>query len=229
MFKVIPVLDLMNNEAVSGKSGNRSTYTPLNTVYAPNSDPVQIANGLKLNGANEIYIADLDLIEKQGHNLYKIREVNTILPVMLDSGIKDFDSFKFYLDFAYKLIVATETIESVEELEKIFNTFPRERIVVSVDIKDGKLYSNNLDLTLEEFKDVLRKINPNEIILLNISDVGTGNGYDTKFLDEFAEFKDKIIIGGGVNPEDISKLEDEGVNKALIGTALHNGKISILQ
>ena len=50
-----------------------------------------------------------------------------------------------------------------------------------------------------------------------------------KILDEFAEFKDKIIIGGGVNPEDISKLENEGVNKALIGTALHNGKISILQ
>lgn len=228
MIEIVPVLDLIGNQAVSGKSGNRSTYTPLNTIYAPNSDPLNIANGLELNGAKEIYIADLDLIEKQGNNLYKIKDVNTVLPVMLDCGIRDFESFKFYLDFAYKLIVATETIESIDEMRKIFNTFPRERIVVSVDIKDGQLYSNNLDMSLEEFRDVLRELDPNEIILLNISDVGTGNGYDIRFLDDFKEFKDKIIIGGGINQEDLEPLERYGVKKALIGTALHNGSISIL-
>ncbi|MCI6930314.1 MAG: HisA/HisF family protein [Methanobrevibacter boviskoreani] len=228
MIEIVPVLDLIGNQAVSGKSGNRSTYTPLNTIYAPNSDPLNIANGLELNGAKEIYIADLDLIEKQGNNLYKIKDVNTVLPVMLDCGIRDFESFKFYLDFAYKLIVATETIESIDEMRKIFNTFPRERIVVSVDIKDGQLYSNNLDMNLEEFRDVLRELDPNEIILLNLSDVGTGNGYDIRFLDDFKEFKDKIIIGGGINQEDLEPLERYGVKKALIGTALHNGSISIL-
>lgn len=228
MIEIVPVLDLIGNQAVSGKSGNRSTYTPLNTIYAPNSDPLNIANGLELNGAKEIYIADLDLIEKQGNNLYKIKDVNTVLPVMLDCGIRDFESFKFYLDFAYKLIVATETIESIDEMRKIFNTFPRERIVVSVDIKDGQLYSNNLDMNLEEFRDVLRELDPNEIILLNLSDVGTGNGYDIRFLDDFKEFNDKIIIGGGINQEDLEPLERYGVKKALIGTALHNGSISIL-
>ena len=228
MIEIVPVLDLIGNQAVSGKSGNRSTYTPLNTIYAPNSDPLNIANGLELNGAKEIYIADLDLIEKQGNNLYKIKDVNTVLPVMLDCGIRDFESFKFYLDFAYKLIVATETIESIDEMRKIFNTFPRERIVVSVDIKDGQLYSNNLDMNLEEFRDVLRELDPNEIILLNISDVGTGNGYDIRFLDDFKEFKDKIIIGGGINQEDLEPLERYGVKKALIGTALHIGSISII-
>ena len=228
MIEIVPVLDLIGNQAVSGKSGNRSTYTPLNTIYAPNSDPLNIANGLELNGAKEIYIADLDLIEKQGNNLYKIKDVNTVLPVMLDCGIRDFESFKFYLDFAYKLIVATETIESIDEMRKIFNTFPRERIVVSVDIKDGQLYSNYFDMNLEEFRDVLRELDPNEIILLNISDVGTGNGYDIRFLDVFKEFKDKIIIGGGINQEDLEPLERYGVKKALIGTALHNGSISIL-
>ena len=29
MLEIIPVLDLMNSVAVSGKSGNRDTYTPL--------------------------------------------------------------------------------------------------------------------------------------------------------------------------------------------------------
>ena len=47
MLEIIPVLDLMNSVAVSGKSGNRETYTPLKTIYASSSDPVEIANSLK--------------------------------------------------------------------------------------------------------------------------------------------------------------------------------------
>ena len=61
MIKKIPVLDLKDGQAVSGKSGLRDTYQPLQTVFAPSSNPVEIAQGLKLNGADELYIADLDL------------------------------------------------------------------------------------------------------------------------------------------------------------------------
>ena len=60
MIKKIPVIDLKENLAVSGKSGMRDTYKPLNTIFANSSSPVDIANGLKLNGADEMYIADLD-------------------------------------------------------------------------------------------------------------------------------------------------------------------------
>ena len=34
MLEIIPVIDLMNSVAVSGKSGNRSEYTPLKTIYS---------------------------------------------------------------------------------------------------------------------------------------------------------------------------------------------------
>ena len=226
MLEIIPVLDLMNSIAVSGKSGNRETYTPLLSVFSSNSEPVDIANNLKLNNAKEIYIADLDLIEKKGHNLDKIKMVNTILPVMLDSGIRDFKSFEFYLDFAYKLIVATETLESIEELYKIFDKFPKERIVVSVDIKNNKLYSNNLDIGLNDFKKELKSINPNEIILLDISGVGTNEGFNKDLINTFTEFKDKLILGGGINKNEIYDISKFGIKKVLIGSALHNGDIS---
>lgn len=228
MLEIIPVLDLMNSIAVSGKSGNRGTYTPLNSVFASNSEPVSIANNLKINGAKQIYIADLDLIEKKGHNLDVIKMINTILPVMLDSGIKNFDSFKFYLDYAYKLIVATETLDSIEELHKIFDKFPKERIVVSVDIKNDKLFSQNLDISLTDFKDELKIIDPNEIILLDISKVGTKSGFNKELINDFSEFKDKIILGGGINKEEISDINQSGIKKVLLGSALHNGDISLL-
>lgn len=228
MIKKIPVIDLKQHQAVSGKSGMRDTYQPLNTVFAPSANPVEIAQGLKLNGADEMYIADLDLIESNGHNISDIKMVNTILPVMFDGGVKNCEGFEFFLDYAYKVIVPSETLESIEEMEKIFEKYPKERIVVSIDTKNNELLANHLDMSLDEFKDVLLKLDPNEIILLDITGVGTEKGYNEKLLEEFSELKEKLIIAGGLNKDSLSELESQGIKKVLIGTSLHSGEVNLL-
>jgi phosphoribosylformimino-5-aminoimidazole carboxamide ribotide isomerase len=228
MIKKIPVIDLKQHQAVSGKSGMRDTYTPLKTVFAPSSSPVEIAQGLKLNGADEMYIADLDLIESQGHNIDDIKMVNTILPVMFDGGVKNLEGFEFFLDYAFKIIVPTETIESIDEMRKIFEKYPKERIVVSVDVKNNELLSKNFDLSLAEFKEILMELDPNEIILLDITGVGTEKGYNRNLLEEFADLKDKLIIAGGLNKNSLSELDSLGIKKVLIGTSLHSGEVKLL-
>ena len=228
MIKKIPVIDLKQHQAVSGKSGMRETYKPLNTVFAPSANPIEIAQGLKLNGADEMYIADLDLIDSHGHNINDIKMVNTILPVMLDAGVKDAESFAFFLDYAFKVIVPTETIESIDEIEEIFENYPKERIVISIDVKNNELYSKKLDLNLDDFKKVLKVLDPNEIILLDISSVGTEKGYNKELLDKFSEFKDKLIVAGGLNKESIGELDSLGIKKVLIGTSLHSGEVNLL-
>lgn len=228
MIKKIPVIDLKQHQAVSGKSGMRDTYQPLRTVFASSSSPVDIANGLRLNGADEMYIADLDLIESNGHNINDVKMVNTILNVMFDGGVKNLEGFEFFLDYAFKIIVPTETIESLEEIEKIFEKYPKERIVISVDVKDDELLAKNMDIDLQEFKEFLKRIGPNEIILLDISGVGTEKGYNEKLLEEFDDLKDKLIIAGGLNRDSLNELESLGIKKVLIGTSLHSGEVSLL-
>lgn len=228
MLKKIPVIDLKQHQAVSGKSGMRDTYTPLNTVFASSSNPVEIAQGLKLNGADEMYIADLDLIESHGHNIDDIKMANTILPVMFDGGVKNLEAFEFFLDYAYKIIVPTETLESIDEMKKIFEKYPKERIVVSVDVKNNELLSKNFDLSLAEFKEILRELDPNEIILLDITGVGTEKGYNKQLLDEFEDLKDKLIIAGGLNKQSIGELDALGIKKVLIGTSLHSGEVDLI-
>lgn len=228
MIKKIPVLDLKGGQAVSGKSGLRDTYQPLQTVFAPSSNPVEIAQGLKLNGADELYIADLDLIESNGHNINDIKMVNTIVPVILDGGVKNVESFSFFLDYAFKIIVPTETLESLDDLYEIFEKYPKERIVVSVDVKDNELFSKNLDLTLHEFKKILSEIDASQIILLDISGVGTNQGYNKDLLKEFEDMKDKLIIAGGLNKDSINELQELGIKKVLVGTSLHSGEITII-
>ena len=228
MIKKIPVIDLKQHQAVCGKSGMRDTYQPLSTVFASSSNPVEIAQGLKLNGADEMYIADLDLIESQGHNINDIKMVNTVIPVMFDGGVKNCESFEFFLDYAFKVIVPTETLESIEEMETIFEKYPKERIVVSIDTKDSELLAKHLDVSLSELKEILIRLNPNEIILLDITGVGTEKGYNKKLLDEFGELKDKLIIAGGLNKDSLVELESLGIKKVLIGTSLHSGEVKIL-
>ena len=228
MIKKIPVIDLKDGHAVSGKSGLRDTYQPLQTVFSSSSNPIEIAQGLKINGAGEMYIADLDLIEGNGHNINDIKMVNTILPVILDAGVKNAESFEFFLDYAFKIIIPTETLESVDEIYKIFDKFPKQRIVISVDVKDDELYSKNLDLTLQEFKEILKEVDPDEIILLDISAVGTEKGYNEKLLNLFDDMKDRLIIAGGLNKNSIGELESLGIKKVLVGTSLHSGEITII-
>ncbi|WP_458404834.1 HisA/HisF family protein [Methanobrevibacter sp.] len=228
MIKKIPVIDLKQHHAVSGKSGMRDTYQPLKTVFASSSNPVEIAQGLKLNGADEMYIADLDLIESQGHNINDIKLINTIIPVIFDGGVKNLEGFEFFLDYAFKIIVPTETLESIDELRKIFEKYPKERIVVSVDVKNNELLAKHMDLSLKEFKEILIELDPNDIILLDITGVGTEKGYNEYLLNEFEDLKDKLIIAGGLNKESLGELDSLGIKRVLIGTSLHSGEVKIL-
>ena len=97
---IIPVLDIKNGEAVSGKSGMRETYKPIKTVFTDSSDPLKIAASLKNAGAQRMYIADLDAIEGTGSNLNVIKEINRIIPVMLDAGANDVCSVERILNVA---------------------------------------------------------------------------------------------------------------------------------
>jgi phosphoribosylformimino-5-aminoimidazole carboxamide ribotide isomerase len=227
MLEIIPVLDLMSGIAVSGKSGQRDTYQPLKSVYSSSPNPVEIAHSLKQQGARQIYIADLDALEKKGSNLEIVKSINHLLPVMLDCGVRDLNSFEFALNFAQKIIIGTETLESLDNLYKIFEKYPSERIVVSVDIKNGELFSNSLDMFLEEFRDNLLDLNPSEIILLDISQVGTEKGFNKKLIDKFSTIKESLILGGGITPEEIPDIDSEGIKKVLIGSALHKGSVRL--
>jgi phosphoribosylformimino-5-aminoimidazole carboxamide ribotide isomerase len=223
---IIPVLDLKNGHAVSGKSGKRDTYTQLKTVYHHSSNPEKIAHALRNSGAERIYIADLDAIEGKGFNRDVIRRVNNIIPVMLDCGAHNLESTLKGLEISSKVIVATETIESPQELKKILGKVPEERLVISVDLKDGEILSKS-GLGCNEMVKILDENTPQEIILLDISRVGTFKGINELFISKFKKLRTSIIIGGGMSGGDVGAAYDLGVDKILVGSALHSGKLKI--
>lgn len=220
---ITPVLDLKNGLAVSGKSGKRETYKPLKTVFNESSDPIKIAEALKKAGYTELYIADLDAIEGTGSNQELVKKINSTIPVMLDAGITNYQDIEAVFNNAEKIIVATETIESMEEIQQIFSRYPKNSLVLSVDLVNGEVLSKNMELNFEDVVGIIEKFNPAEVIILDVSRVGTSSGFDESIVNRFNHMEAQLIVGGGVTKTAISHLEKLGVDKFLVGTAIHNG------
>lgn len=220
---ITPVLDLKNGLAVSGKSGKRETYKPLKTVYSDSSDPVKIAEALKEAGYTELYIADLDAIEGTGSNHELVKQINATIPVMLDAGITNYQDIETIFNGAEKVIVATETIESMEDIKQIFSHYTKDPIVLSVDLVNGEVLSKNMELNFEDVMRIIEKYNPAEVIILDVSRVGTSSGFDESIVNSFNSMEAQLVVGGGVTKTAISNLEKLGVDKFLVGTAIHNG------
>ncbi|OPX58522.1 MAG: 1-(5-phosphoribosyl)-5-((5-phosphoribosylamino)methylideneamino) imidazole-4-carboxamide isomerase [Methanobacterium sp. PtaB.Bin024] len=222
---IIPVLDIKDGLAVSGKSGNRKEYQPLKTVFHSSSDPLKISKSLKKEGASKVYIADLDAIEGIGSNLDMVGEINRFLPVMLDCGASDLDSVSEALQVADNVIVATETLRKLEDLDEIFFKVNREQVTISIDVLNNKILSKHLELDFKILRDCLEELKPSMVILLDISNVGTESGINWQLMDYFDGLESSLILGGGITREDLSKLSIYGVDNVLVGTALHHGKI----
>ncbi len=224
---IIPVLDLKDKIAVSGKSGKRETYQALKTIFHKSADPVEIAHKFRDHGFNHVYIADLDSIGNYGSNLELVAEINHFLPVMLDCGANDLNTVTKALNYAQKVIVGTETLKNLQDLSQIFQKLDPNRLILSVDVKDGKVLSKTSFLGFEDLFDWINKFQPREIILLDISRVGTFTGINEELILKFNKLKTSLIVGGGLKGEELASLYDLGVNKVLVGSALHNGKIKL--
>jgi phosphoribosylformimino-5-aminoimidazole carboxamide ribotide isomerase len=47
-------------------------------------------------------------------------------------------------------------------------------------------------------------------------------------IDEFADFNDSLILGGGIIPSEIKSLDEKGIKSVLVGSALHKGEIPLI-
>jgi phosphoribosylformimino-5-aminoimidazole carboxamide ribotide isomerase len=215
-MEIIPVIDIMNNIAVHGKSGNRETYKPLKTVLCDSSNPINIIEKYKENGAEKVYIADLDAIMKNGNNFNIIRELD--IYKIVDAGISTKKDIEYMrnLNICDKLIVGTETLDDLTILND-------ENIILSLDFKDGKLLNYELN-------DILGNINKNiPLIILDISSVGTEKGINKELIKNIMDkTNNPIYIGGGIKDKnDLKDAYDLGTQGVLIATAIHRGILDL--
>jgi phosphoribosylformimino-5-aminoimidazole carboxamide ribotide isomerase len=237
-MRLIPVIDLLEGQAVHAIRGERQNYCPVKSVLCDTPDPVMIARAFRdLLGLNEIYLADLNSIQGShlaGHrHLIKALARSENFNIILDAGISEIADAAAWIDMGiHKVVVGAETLRAFNTLQKLPAAFERDRLVFSLDTRAGKILSPCAELAAMspiEALDHLRSFGWREVIILDLGRVGTGRGIDRKIVleaqDKFPDLH--LLVGGGLaTPEQLVELRNSGIAGVLVATVLHSGIIT---
>ncbi len=234
-LKVIPVIDILGGKVVHAVRGKRNEYQHIKSILCDSSDPLEVAKTFKTLGFSELYIADLDAIIdcSEDFQVFKRIAYYTGIKMMVDAGITSTERANSLLGCGVSsLVIGTETLSTKSFVSDAVNTFGSNRVVISLDLLGGKVLAkpkfdgcrNPLDL-LGEFRDM----GVLQVIVLDLTRVGSGEGVNIDFLKRTLENpKMDIYVGGGIrNIVDLAELRNLGVQGVLVATGLHTGKISI--
>ncbi len=235
-FRIIPVIDILNSQAVHAIKGEREKYKPLKSVLINDSNPIRIA--LKLKNAylfNEFYIADLDAILQNKPNITILSKILDIpgVEVMIDPGIKTEKNVEKYFKLNLKsLILGLETLRDLKVITECLELFNTKKIVVSIDMYNEVIQTNIKEFRNQNILDIVSKIEELgvvNIILLDLFKVGQKiGGISALYLKVREQFNGEILVGGGIKDiHDLKGYKSNDFSGVLIGTALHDGSIKV--
>jgi phosphoribosylformimino-5-aminoimidazole carboxamide ribotide isomerase len=232
-MRVIPVVDLKGGVAVHAVRGDRERYRPLASRIVAGADPVEVTRAVREGfGLDELYVADLDAIAGGSGHAEVVAALAGEARMMVDAGATDAAAVARLLDLGVaRVIVGTESLPGVDAFARLRAELPDAPLVVSVDLRAGRLLSPDPALTGTGAVDALARLadaGASEAIVLDLARVGSGEGPDVTLVAELRARVPEVelLAGGGVrDADDLHALARAGAAGALVATALHGGAI----
>lgn len=243
-MQVIPVLDLMIGQIVLAQGGNRDEYRPVHSRLTGSSQPSDVAQAIfNQTGCNQLYLADIDSFAGAAPNWRVYQE-------LLDRGFElwvdaDWMTNDRYLQITdrldlerLKIIVSSETLSSIEQFS-VFETLIKSgvSVIFSLDKKGDAVISQTGSLAQQAPTELIQlayQKGVRDLIVLDLSEVGTGNGFQpdggsvTLVKSIKQELPDlRITSGGGVRgPQDVQQWIGVGCDHVLVASAIHSGSFT---
>jgi len=224
---------------VHARAGARDRYPAVQSAAGWPIDPGNIRTLAEIYtdvlGISELYAADLDAILNRQPQDDVTRDLTSMpAPLWLDAGVRSVDDARRAIAVgASRVIVGLETLPSFDVLSQICDAIGRDRVVFSLDMRDGQpMVANGVQLPSALSPENLARSavtsGVRTLIVIDLARVGTGRGLDVDLLTRiYAAAPDvNLIAGGGVRQwDDLVQVAKAGCSGALLATALHNGRI----
>ena len=228
---IFPAIDIKDNKCVRLTQGN---FDKVN-IYS--EDPYLMAKKWVECGAKFIHVVNLngsrDEIGINDETLAKVAK-SVDVPIQVGGGIRDEKRVKELLDLGInRVIVGTMAIENKELLKELIEKYKAEKIVVSIDAKNGKVATHGWekvsDIDSVDLCKELEQIGVKTIVYTDISKDGMLEGPNFDIYKELSQKTslDIIASGGVTSIDDIKKLRDMNMYGAIIGKALYDKKLDL--
>lgn len=225
---MIPCVDVRLGRAVRLLEGDPERET----VY--DSDPLTAARRFDALGAPWIHIVDLDAALGTGSNQEVIETAcrGVEASVEVAGGIRSVEDAALRLAFADRVVVGTAAVRDPRLVHELLDRFGPQRVVVSVDARGGEVaVSGWTEATGVRASDLARAMHAAGVETLIFTDVsrdGTMKGVDEVPVRPVRDaFPGTLYAGGGVGSDsDLALYESLGLQGAIVGRAIYEGKIT---
>lgn len=231
-MQLIPAIDLMNGKIVRLSRGDPKTAK----VYNQFGGPVETAIKWRAEGATKLHIIDLDAAFGMGDNLAVITEIaeSVELPIQVGGGIRTIETAQKLLTMGIsQVILGALAFSDPKAITRIQQEFGSETVIVALDNKDRKIMVEGWKTpTTLGAKEALKKftvLGVKTFLVTSITKDGTLSGPDLETLSEACQYPNvEIIAAGGIgNLNDLTVLKRVGVEGAVIGKALYEGRFTL--
>ena len=229
MMLVIPAVDIIDARAVRlvrGVEFERKDY----------GDPLEAALLWAQQGAKMIHVIDLDAALGKGGNPGVVRRIikEAGVDVQVGGGVHSIGNAAALLDGgASRVILGSLAFRDPEAVERLLGFYGEDRIVVSLDHSGGTLKVNGwrteAGISLDEALDRFTGLGVSRFLVTCIDVDGTLGSPDISTVKGLTS-RARIMAAGGVGRlDDLKKLKAVGVEAAVVGKALYEGRFNLSQ
>lgn len=230
-----PAIDIRGGHAVRLLQGDYERETPYD------ANPVDAALRWEREGAHFLHVVDLDGA-KAGRpvNLEVIKAIADAVdcPIQAGGGLRDQDSFGAVIRAgAERAVIGTAALQAPAFLEELIE-FHAERLVVSVDGREGKVslagWTETSDVEIADAVAELGQRGVERFLCTAIEVDGTMEGPAIDQLTEIASTTNsQVIASGGVGTLDhlrsLAGRCPANVEGAIVGRALYERKFTVAE
>ena len=230
-MEIIPAIDLKDGRCVRLFQGDFNQET----VFS--DDPLAMAQSWQDQGSQRLHVVDLDgaIRGKPVHLEIISSIVKTLdIPVQVGGGIRDLSSAEAWIEVGVeRVVIGTAAVRDPAMVQEVCRKHGSEKIVVSVDAKDGLValqgWQESSSVTVLDLASQMAKLGVVRLLYTDISRDGALTGPDLVTNARLTSETDLAIqASGGVSSlEDLRRLLRTGVEGVIIGRALYTGAVSL--